>query len=91
MAIYILISFREMRHLVSPLLLAVITVFTMLFDIAFPAGMYGLWMQANSAIQIDAIFIVALLTIMGYSINDTIIIFDRVRENFLTHEKQFEK
>jgi preprotein translocase SecF subunit len=54
-----------------------------------PAGMYGLWMAINPAIQIDAIFIIALLTIMGYSINDTIIIFDRVRENYAKHEDEY--
>jgi preprotein translocase subunit SecF len=63
----------------------------MLFDIAFPAGMYGIWMSMNQVVQVDAIFIIALLTIMGYSINDTIIIFDRVRENYVAHEEQFDE
>jgi len=86
MTVYILFAFAGMRQLVSPALLGVITVLTMLFDIAFPAGMYGLWMATNSAIQIDAVFIIAILTVMWYSINDTIIIFDRVRENYLNKE-----
>jgi hypothetical protein len=37
MSIYILIAFRVMRHLISPALLGVITILTMIFDIAFPA------------------------------------------------------
>jgi len=64
MTVYILFAFAGMRQLVSPALLGVITVLTMLFDIAFPAGMYGLWMATNSAIQIDAVFIIAILTVM---------------------------
>jgi hypothetical protein len=36
----------------------------MLFDIAFPAGMYGIWMSMNQVVQVDAVFIIALLTIM---------------------------
>lgn len=88
MAVYILFAFAAMRYLVSPAMLGVITILTMLFDIAFPAGMYGIWMSINPAIQIDGVFIIALLTIMWYSINDTIIIFDRVRENYVAKEEQ---
>jgi preprotein translocase subunit SecF len=40
-------------------------------------------MAINQTIQVDTIYIIALLTIMGYSINDTIIIFDRIRENII--------
>lgn len=91
MAWYILIAFRVMRHLISPALLWVITILTMVFDIAFPAWMYGVWMSLNPVVQVDAVFIIALLTIMWYSINDTIIIFDRVRENYIAHEEEFDK
>lgn len=91
MAIYILFAFAAMRHLISPALLWVITILTMLFDIAFPAGMYGIWMSLNPSIQIDAVFIIAILTVIWYSINDTIIIFDRVRENYVAKEEQFDK
>ena len=86
MAIYILFAFAGMRELVSPLLLAVITIITMLFDVSIATGAYGLLMALNSTVQIDTIFIIALLTVMGYSVNDTIVIFDRIRENF--EEKQ---
>lgn len=91
MAVYILFAFAAMRHLISPALLWVITILTMLFDILFPAGMYGVWMSINPSVQIDAVFIIALLTVMWYSINDTIIIFDRVRENYIAKEDQFDK
>jgi preprotein translocase SecF subunit len=39
-------------------------------------------MALNSTIQIDTIFIISILTVMWYSINDTIVIFDRIRENY---------
>lgn len=48
-------------------------------------------MMVNEAVQVDAVFIIALLTVMGYSINDTIIIFDRVRENFIEKKQSVEK
>ena len=90
-AIYILFSFSEMRTFVSPALLGGVTVLTLLFDVASAAGGYGILMMFNHAVQVDAVFIIALLTVMGYSINDTIIILDRVRENFFLHEGQLSK
>lgn len=85
MAIYMLISFSVIRKLVSPEILAGITILTMIFDISIPAWAYWVWMMIDPTIQIDTVFIIAILTTMWYSINDTIIIFDRIRENFQTH------
>ncbi|MCF7834781.1 protein translocase subunit SecF [Candidatus Gracilibacteria bacterium] len=82
MAIYMLISFSVIRKVISPGILASITILTMIFDISIPAGAYGLRMMFDPTIQVDTVFIIAILTTMGYSINDTIIIFDRIRENF---------
>ena len=48
-------------------------------------------MSLNGAVQIDTVFIIALLTVMGYSVNDTIVIFDRVRENVQDNEEAIEK
>lgn len=79
--IYMMFSFAAIRAYISPAILAFVTIGTMLFDISIPAWAYGLWMSINSTIQIDTIFIIAILTTMWYSINDTIIIFDRIREN----------
>ncbi|HOG15203.1 MAG TPA: protein translocase subunit SecF [Candidatus Absconditabacterales bacterium] len=79
--IYMLFSFSAIRNYVSPSILGLVVAITMIFDVAIPAGAYGVWMWLNNTIQIDSIFIIAILTIMGYGINDTIIIFDRVREN----------
>jgi len=80
-----------MRGLISPLLLGAVTIITMIFDIAVAAGAYGLLMKFNAAVQVDTIFIIALLTVMGYSINDTIVIFDRLRENFIDKRTQLGK
>lgn len=84
-SIYMMFTFAAVREMVSPLILAVITVVTLLFDISIPAGAYGILSAIDPTVQVDLIFIASILTIMGYSINDTIIIFDRVRENMVTH------
>lgn len=79
--IYMLFSFAGIRAYISPGLLAIVTITTMIFDISIPAGAYGLAMYFDPTLQVNTIFIVAILTCMWYSINDTIIIFDRIREN----------
>ena len=76
-----LFSFAGIRKEIAPALLAAIVIATMIFDVAIPAGAYGLRMGFNKTISIDTVFIIAILTTKGYSINDTIVIFDRIREN----------
>ena len=85
MALYILFAFSGMRKVISPLLLAIVTIITMIFDVSVAWWVYGVLMNMNEAIQVDTIFIIALLTVMWYSINDTIVIFDRIRENTLDY------
>jgi len=58
-------------------------VLILLHDVIVPAGFYAVWMHFTGA-QVDSLFVVAILAILGYSVNDTIVIFDRVREN-LSH------
>ncbi len=89
-AIYMMFSFMAMRKHISPLVLAGVVLMTSIFDILIPAGAYGLWMAFDSTITVNTTFIIAMLTILWYSINDTIIILDRVRENTIRHKEQLE-
>lgn len=84
MAFYMVFAFAEVRQYIQPQVLAAITLFTMMFDVLAPMWVYGIKMMLDPTTQVDVIFVIALLTTMWYSINDTIIIFDRIREN-LTH------
>jgi len=81
MAIYMVFTFSAVRKYIQPQTLAAITIFSMMFDVLAPMGVYGIKMMIDPTTQVDVIFVIALLTTMGYSINDTIIIFDRIREN----------
>lgn len=81
MAIYMIFSFMTIRKVLNPSVLAMITIVTMIFDVSIPAWAYSIWTMLNPTIQLDSVFIIAILTTMWYSINDTIIIFDRIREN----------
>lgn len=81
MAIYMMFSFAGIRKEISPSILAAVVVGTMIFDVAVPAWAYGVWMMLDKTMAVNTVFIIAVLTNMWYSINDTIIIFDRIREN----------
>lgn len=63
-----------------------VAIVTLLHDILIPAGLFALLGHLYGA-EVDALFIVALLTVLGISINDTIVIFDRIRENLKRNEQ----
>ncbi len=88
MAVYMLFAFSGIRKEISPSILAVVVVGTMIFDVGIPAWAYGIWMMLDHTMTINTVFIIAVLTNMGYSISDTIIIFDRIRENITLKASQ---
>jgi preprotein translocase subunit SecF len=48
-------------------------------------------MHFNPLVVVDSVFVMAILTVLGYSVNDTIIIFDRIRENIIKYQDQLKK
>jgi len=91
MAIYILIAFVSIREYFKPWIFSLVTVLTLLHDVIMAAGLYGLRMYFNPLVVIDTVFVMAILTVLGYSVNDTIIIFDRVRENMEKYADKISK
>ena len=81
MIVYMLLAFKEIRRYISPAILSVVVLCVMLFDILATVGSYGVWMLFNDTLQVDTIFIISVLTVIAYGINDVIVIFDRIREN----------
>lgn len=81
MIIYMLLAFKEIRKYISPAVLSVVVLCVMMFDMLATLWAYGLWMLINDTLQVDTIFIISVLTVIAYWINDVIVIFDRVREN----------
>lgn len=55
---------------------AIATIISLVHDVIFTIGIFSIFQ-----IEVDLVFIAAILTIVGYSVNDTIVIFDRIREN----------
>lgn len=82
-AIYIIFAFSGITKYIPSHLLGLTVITSLLFDVLVPAGFYWILMWINPGYQIDLVLIISLLILMGYSINDTIIIFDRIRENII--------
>ncbi|MFO0744020.1 MAG: protein translocase subunit SecF [Candidatus Paceibacterota bacterium] len=78
--LFIAFSFRHVSKPVASWKFGLIAIVTLLHDVAIPTGMYALLGERNGA-EVDSLFVIALLTIMGISIADTIVVFDRIREN----------
>ncbi len=59
---------------------AIFAVIALLHDIVITAGIFAL-LGLTLGVEVDSLFLVALLTILGFSVNDTVVIYDRIREN----------
>jgi preprotein translocase subunit SecF len=57
-----------------------VAIFVLIHDMLIPLGFVAVF-GASLGIEVDVLIVMALLTILGYSVNDTIVIFDRIREN----------
>jgi preprotein translocase subunit SecF len=79
-SIYIAFAFRKVYRPVSSWKYGVITLITLFHDVMIPAGLLAILGYFSKA-EIDSNFIVALLVVMGFSVHDTIVVFDRIREN----------
>ena len=80
-AIYIAFAFSGAVSGITSLSFALITLITLFHDVVISTWLYILASSFFPQFQIDTFFITALLTILWYSINDTIVIFDRIRSN----------
>ncbi|HVY72559.1 MAG TPA: protein translocase subunit SecF [Candidatus Paceibacterota bacterium] len=78
--LFIAFAFRHVSKPVASWKYGVVAIVTLLHDVLVPVGLFAFLGFYNGA-EVDALFIVGLLTILGISINDTIVVFDRIREN----------
>ena len=81
MALYILLRFRNIAFSLGALAAVAFTAFIII-------GIYGLYGVFPFSMEIDQTFIAAILTVIGYQVNDTVVVFDRVRENRTLYPKQ---
>ncbi len=78
--LFIAFAFRKVSKPISSWKYGLIAIVTLVHDVAIPSGMFALLGHFKGA-EVDTLFVVALLTVLGLSVSDTIVVFDRIREN----------
>lgn len=90
MLIYITFSFRRVSRPISSWKYGIISIVALSFDVLVSLGIFS-YLGKTYNIQFNLPIVTAILTILGYTINDKIIVFDRIRENLLrSQEASFE-
>jgi len=84
--LFIAITFRKVSEPVSSWKYGVIAIVALLHDVIVPTGVFAVLGYLFGA-EINVLFVMAILAILGYSVNDTIVVFDRVRENLRENEE----
>lgn len=84
--LYIAWAFRGVSRPVPSWGYGIIAVFMLAIDIIVPTGFYAIYALFTGA-QFDSLFVIALLALLGYCVNDVIVIFDRVREHLRNNEE----
>lgn len=85
-ALYVAFAFRKVSHPVPSWVYGITVIIMLVHDLIVPAGFYAILAHFTGA-EIDALFVTALLALLGYSVNDTIVVFDRIREHLARNEK----
>ncbi len=88
--LFIAFAFRHVSEPVSSWTYGLIAIVTLLHDVIIPSGAFAIFGYLWGA-QVDTLFVTALLTILGFSIHDTIVVFDRTRENLRLNKEKGRK
>lgn len=78
--LYITYAFRKVSQPITSWKYGLIAIITLLHDVIVPSGFYVLYSSFTGA-EVDLLFVTALMAVLGFSVHDTIIVFDRIREN----------
>jgi len=87
--LYLTWVFRSVSKPVSSWKYGVIAVLALIHDVIVPAGAFA-YLGQFMGVQIDTLFVTAMLTVMGFSVHDTIVVFDMVRETIADGATSFE-
>jgi preprotein translocase subunit SecF len=88
---FIAFSFRKVSKPVSSWKYGLIAIVSLVHDVMIPVGAFVAFSHIYGT-EVDTLFVVAILTILGLSVSDTIVVFDRIRENIrIGHFKTFEE
>jgi preprotein translocase subunit SecF len=83
--LFIAFAFRKVSKPVSSWIYGLVTVLALLHDVLVPTGVFAI-LGHFYGFEVDTLFVTALLVILGFSVHDTIVVFDRIRENLHKNE-----
>ena len=78
--LYIAFVFRKVSQPVNSFYYGLMAVVALIHDVTLPAGVFAV-LGHYYGVEVDTLFVTALLTVLGFSVHDTIVVFDRIREN----------
>lgn len=85
--LYVAAAFRTIPAHLSPWSFGIATIIALVHDVAITLGIFTI-LSHYTTFQMDTLFVSAVLSIMGYSVSDTIVIFDRIRDNIFAEGKR---
>ncbi|MBI1813339.1 protein translocase subunit SecF [Candidatus Peregrinibacteria bacterium] len=85
--VYLAFAFRKLPKKLNPWKFGVLAVLAFIHDVLITAGIFVVVSRVSS-FEFDPLFVTALLTILAYSANDTIVIFDRIRANLFVETRE---
>lgn len=85
--LYVAFAFWGVSYPVGSWVYGAITIFVLVHDVLVPTALMAL-LGHFAGIEVDVLFVMALLAVLGYSVNDTIVVFDRVRENLMQFRQE---
>ena len=83
--LFIAFAFRKVSEPISSWTYGIVAIIALIHDVIVPTGVFAI-LGHFKGYEVDTLFVTALLVVLGFSIHDTIVVFDRVREN-LSHAK----
>lgn len=78
--LFVAFAFRHVSKPVSSWRYGLVAILAFVHDISIPIGLFAI-LGHFAGIEVDTLFVISILVVLGYSINDTIVVFDRIREN----------
>lgn len=88
--LFITFVFRKVSKPISSWKYGLIAIVALAHDVIIPTGVFA-YLGQFAGVEVDTLFVTALLVILGFSVHDTIVVFDRVRENLHRNTEYHEK
>ncbi len=85
--LYIAYAFRKVSRPITPWQFGLSAIISLVHDLLIVLGIFSLLGHFYN-VEVDSLFVTAILTVLGFSVHDTIIVFDRIRENLKVYAGQ---